>query len=440
MRRFALAIAVLASACAAALLLVPRPAPARAEDVLAQMLAEVAPASAEMRGEFCWLEDYGIGIKLTPVPVVSEEFPRLLAGEPAGTSAVSVGLYDCGPRGAQALLDSLAARGAKTQGSMEYNFQPRSSAGEVKGRSTAIQVSPSVSGMLLEFAHAGRTMALLLQTDGASALLGPRRDQLVREMTALSAATEPSVSPLMLDGRYACALAHWQRSGQRLHRKVVGGWLGLRLFAVSLSEFPDLGALQLELEARLDKAGFRRSAGKRPRVAGTEGFLGEYFGGDGFVQRILFAKLEGAYLVALMQGPEVAREDLARESEVLANGIARVDFSPPADAFGAFFGRVRAVRCLAWQDGRRVLWGALFDDGRQQPVTWRQEGIEWQIQLTQGGMVIEDRAGTVASSRDLNPLVDAAARALILRNPLTGDVELLLRVGSEKTTARLTLR
>lgn len=440
MRYTFLALAGLTAAAAALALLASRSLSIRAEDVVAKALLDSAPAAAEMRGEVSWLEDYGIGIKLTPVPLVSDEYPRLLAGEAPASATVSAALYDCGPGGSAALLERLQSRGAKAQGSILIDFTPRASAQKLQGRSTALQLEGNRSGLLVDFTNAGRSLALLLKTDGSSALLGPRRDQLLREMTVLSGAGAPSVSPLLLDGRYACALPHWRRSGERFHFAAGDGWLGLRVFSVALAEHTDLAALQLDLEARLEKAGFRRSAGRRPRVAGTEGFLGEYFGGDGFVQRILYAKLEGGYLVALMQGPEVAREDLARESETLANGIVRVDLAPPTDSYAAFFGRVRAVRCLAWQDGRRVLWGALFDDGRQQPVTWRQEGIEWQIQLTQGGQVIEDRAGVAASSRDLNPLVDVAARAVTLRNDARGEMELLLRVGSERTTTRITLR
>lgn len=440
MRRVFLAFAALVAVCAAALLLVPRPQAARAEDLLAEVLAKSAPASAEMRGETCWLEGYGIGIKLTPVPLVSDDYPRLLAGEAPGSATVTAGLYDCGTSGAKLLLGQLEARGAKAQGSIEYAFTPRMMGAEIKGRSTALQLDANTAGMLVEWTSAGRNFALLLQTGGANALLAPRRDQLAREMIHLPGVSEPSACPLLLDGHYACVLPGWQRSGQRFHHAVGDKWLGLRTFSVSATEFADLATLQQEIEGRLDRAGFKRSSGSRPRVAGTDGFLGEYFGGDGFVQRILYAKLDGGYLVALMQGPEALRDQVSQFAEVLARTIVRVDLAPPTDPFGAFFGRVRAVRCLAWQDGSRVLWGALFDDGRQQPVTWRQEGLEWQIQLTQGGQVLEDRGGTVNSSKDLNPLIDAESRAITMRKPVTGDVELVLRVGGEKTTARITLR
>lgn len=441
MRRVFAAAAFVVVALAATWALLPATRHLDASEVLHSALdASTLAAPGQLQGDLCWLEDYGIGIKLTPAPLVADNFPRLLAGDAPGSAPVTASLFECGPGGARLLLNLLEARGAKPQGTVDYPILPRVLGRELPARSTALVLAGGASALVVEWKQQDRCFALQLQSDSSSAQLLNRREQLLRDMIVLPGTETGSLCPLLVEGRYTCVLKGWSRSGQRFHKPVGATWLGMKLFQVSLAEFADISALQLDLESRLDKAGFRRSAGSRPRVAGADAFLGEYFGSDGFVQRILYARLEGAFLVGLVQGPEAARAEVTAGAEQLANSIVRVDLAPPPEAWGAYFGRVRGIRCLAWQEGDRVLWGAFFDDGRQQPVPWRQEGIEWSIQLTQGSQVMEERAGVAASSREFNPLVDAEPRAIRLRKPLPGDAELLLTIGGQKTSVRITLK
>ena len=104
------------------------------------------------------------------------------------------------------------------------------------------------------------------------------------------------------------------------------------------------------------------------------------------------------------------------------------------------FNNVRNIRCLAWQDGRRVRWGVLFDDSRNQPVLWRQEGIAWDMQMVHRGQVLKQRGGTINSSRALNPLVEPELRELPLAEDFEGDVELQLTVGGVRTKTTLTIK
>jgi hypothetical protein len=141
-----------------------------------------------------------------------------------------------------------------------------------------------------------------------------------------------------------------------------------------------------------------------------------------------------------LQAPEALRTTLSDEMDQFSRSLQTTGIGGSVGASTLFFSHVRNVRCLAWQNGRRVQWGALFDDSRQQPVIWRQDGIEWNIQMTKGGQMIREREGKVNSSRALNPLADADLRELALPDGFEGDVELQLTVGGVRTTTRLTIK
>lgn len=412
-----------------------RPATADAEGVLRTMLAGTADAPGGLRDEYCWLEDCGIGAPLAPVPVPGGEYPRLLAGDGGGKGGAA--LYETGPDGTGALVAKLTSAGAKAGTPAEISIAPRAGA-TIKGTSTPMQYADGAA-VVAGWQSAGRNFALLvrgLEADSAAA----RRDELLRQLVTLPGVGDGAMAPLLIEGRYAAVLDGWKRSGSRFYRAVGDQWLGLRMFAIDDTAYADIAALQLDVEAKLIRARFRRSAGSRPKVAGADAFLGEYYGSEGYVQRILYARLEGAYLVALMQGPEAARDEMGAQSEALARGIMRVNLER-ADAAGDLpFDRVRTLRCAAWQEGRRVVWGALFDDARGQPMLWRQGGVEWTVKATKGGQPLVEKAGRTGSSRDLNPLVDAQSRALELPADAAGEIELALEVGGRRASMRIELR
>jgi hypothetical protein len=330
----------------------------------------------------------------------------------------------------------MLSKGARAEAPAAFKFTPRNAA-EIPGQSAFFDLGNGTAALLTTFAHAGGEFALMLQPAGRSTL-EIMREELLSGMILLPAAA-PGAFPLLMDGRYACALPGWSRAGQRLFKPANGHSLGLRFFSISGGEFADLAALQLAIEERLQNAGYRRSDGQRDKIAGAEAFLGEYFGGsEGFVQRIWFAGLEGGYLVALMQGPAAARTELADAARAMAKTITRVDLSLPPAGGGADFAQVRTMRALAWQEGRAVRWGALFDDAGGGPALWRQRGVAWSARLLRDGREVAVQAGSADSSRELNPL--AGTLALELPDGVVGPVDVILRAGGQSASARITVR
>ncbi|MCC6465231.1 MAG: hypothetical protein IT463_07835 [Planctomycetes bacterium] len=405
----------------------------RAESVLARALGPAAAAVTTV-GEFTWLEEAGIGIKLPAAPA-SDGWPRLLAGEARGPAAA---LWELGPQGFAALQQRLEESGGRVAGSSDFTFMPRSGLREVRGRSVSVALKDG-RAVAVHWQAEGRAFALVV-SGGADTELLQRRDELLRESAVLPAVPVQGVAPLLFEGAYAFTLRDARRDGMRFVRETPQGRLALRMFQIKPGSFASLGDLQTDLEKRLERAGLRRSGGTRPTVAGQEGFAGEYFGDDGTVQRILYAQLDSGYLVALFHGPDALRETLTQTADAFAQSVTPLHLASRQEGPQAHFGLVRAVRCLAWQDGERVLWGALFDDSRQQPVLWRQSGVRWEVQLTRGGQVIEHGAGEASSSRDLNPLVNASTRGLAIPAGVQGPVEVVLDVGGQRTRTSLTLR
>jgi hypothetical protein len=435
MRTLAFGIFFIAAALLLALLPGPR---AGAEDVLARALDASISAASFRVGDYTWVEDCGIGVQLSPAPVTGGAFPRLLAGKWIDASR-SAALWELGPDGLKALQSRLEADGARFSGGEDYPFRPRGGGREVPARRSTVKLAGGREGVVADWSVAGRAYALLV-SDTAQAQASRRLDDLLRELVLIEGVEQGALAPLLLEGRYTVVLKGWQREVDRLRRRSPQGWFSLRVFQVPLTEYESLPRLHDEIENELKKVEIKRSAGLRPTIAGSEGFVGEYFGTDEFVQRIAYAKLEGGYLVALMQAPMAQRAGLADEMEQFTSSLQE---SGLGGAFGPaplYYNRVRNIRCLAWQDGGRVLWGAFFDDSRQQSVLWREDGVSWQIRMTHAGQALQERTGQVNSSRALNPLVDAELRALVLPEGFKGDVELALNIGGERTTTTLTIR
>lgn len=423
----------------AALLLALLPGPqASAGDVVARALDASTNTAAFRVGDFTWVEDCGIGVQLAPAPITDTAFPRLLAGKWIDSQR-SAALWELGPEGFKALQNRLEADGARFSGSDDYPFRPRAQTREIPARRSLVKLAGGLEGALVDWSAASRNYALMV-ADTAEGQASRRMDELLRELVLLDGVEQGSLAPLLFEGRYAVVLKGWRREADRLRRRTPQGWFSLRVFQVPLTDFENVGRLQYELESKLKAAGFERSAGLKPTIAGNEGFVGEYFGSDGFVQRIAYARLDGGYMVALMQAPEAQRAGLVDEMDQFTRSLQESGLGGARGAAPLYYNRVRNIRCLAWQDGNRVLWGAFFDDSRQQSVLWRDDGVSWQIRMTHAGQALREREGQVNSSRALNPLVDAELRALELPEGFKGDIELALNVGGERTTTTLTIR
>jgi hypothetical protein len=434
MRKFAFAIFLIE---AVVILAVSAPPRIDAGDVVARAL-DASMETADELGDYTWIEDCGLAIPLPAAPRSQEAFPRLLAGRRLDDSRTTA-LWELGPKGTASLQKQLEGEGVRFEVSENWAFRPRRHSQDVTAHRTGITLKDTRKGVVLDWVTAGRSYALVL-TDTSWELAQRRLDELIRNLVQLEGMEQECIAPLAFQGRYAYILKGWNRDGERMRRHTGQGWLSLRVFQVPLTDFENAGRLQFELEAKLDAAGFKRSAGLKPTIAGSEGFVGEYFGNDGFVQRVAYAKLDNGYLVALMQAPEALRTTLSEDMDSFTRSLQATGIGGESGAAPLFFSRVRNIRCLAWQDGRRVMWGALFDDSRQQPVIWRQEGVAWNIQMTKASQMVREREGAVNTSRALNPLVDAELRALDLPDNIEGDIELQLTVGGERTTTRLTIR
>jgi hypothetical protein len=434
MRKLAFAIFLVEAVVILAVMGPPR---ADAGDIVARAL-DASTESASELGSYTWVEECGLAVPIPAAPGKRDGFPHLLAGKRLDDTR-STALWELGPKGITSLQKQLEADGARFEVSENWPFRPRRHSQDVAAHRTGLTFKDLRKGVVLDWITSGRSYALVL-TDTSWELAQRRLDELLRELVQLEGVEQDCIAPLVFQGRYAYILKGWSRDGERMRRHTPLGWLSLRVFQVPLTDFENIGRLQFELEAKLDAAGFKRSAGLKPTIAGSEGFVGEYFGNDGFVQRVAYAKLDNGYAVALMQAPESLRTTLSDDMDAFTRSLQATGIGGESGAAPLFFSRVRNIRCLAWQDGRRILWGALFDDSRQQPVIWRQDDVTWNIQMTKASQMVREREGTANTSRALNPLVDAELRALDLPENITGDIELQLTVGGERTTTRLTIR
>lgn len=410
---------------------------ASAEDVVARALDASTSAATLRVGDHTWIEEAGIGIELHPAPPATD-FPRMLAGN-AWDGTRSAALWELGPEGVAALRRVLEQSGATLEGSTPAPWRPRGYPTELSALKTRLSFADARRGVMLDWSASGRRFAIVV-ADGSPDAADRKLDDLQRGMIMIDGVARNCIAPLMFEGRYTGVLSGWQRDDVRLRRREPQGWMSLRVFQVPATDFESIDRLQREVENSLKDAGIKRTGGQSPSILGSEGFIGEYSGTDLFVQRIAFARLPGGYLVALMQAPIALRAMLASEMDAFAASLRSTGLMASTSASPLPFHRVSRIRIHAWHDGDSLMWGVLFDDGRQQAVIWRQDAVNWSVQLTRAGEVIDERAGEINSSRALNPLVDADLRAMRLPRNFSGDVELVATVGGLTARTRLTLK
>ncbi len=431
-------IAILAAFAVLVALPSGHPARAGAEDVLDRALGTAA-ATTQRVGGYTWLEDCGIATRLAPAPGGSA-WPRLLAGD-APDGQGSAALWELGDAGFRGLQQRLESGGATFEASTAFRFQPRVFPAEITGNWTRVTLAGGRVAGVVDFSVNERKFAFVFSAIGGDDRLLARRDTVLHETMILPGVKAGSSAPLLLEGRYASVLPGWQRVGDRFYAKIGGGWLGLRMFQVAETDFVSMAALQTALESDLLAAGFKPASGSPATVADTSGFLREYSRPDDpYVQRVLYANLAGGYLVALMQAPIALRDHLESHMAQFVGSITRVDLGGSTGVPAPYFNEVRNVRCVAWQSGRQVNWGALFDDARHQPVAWRQDEVAWEITATREGEIVAQKSGATNSSRSLNPLVDADQRALAIPGDWIGPLELELKVGTQTARATVAIR
>lgn len=410
---------------------------ANAEDVIARALDASTPGATVQVGAHTWIEEAGIGIQLPPAPA-TESYPRMLAGK-VFDGTRSAALWELGTQGFGAIKAKLEAEGVSISDSQPAPWRPRLYPTELSAQQSKLTFSDARRGVMLDWRASGRHYAIVV-VDSSHEASDRKLNEVLRELVMLDGVEVNGIAPLLFQGRYACVLTGWQRDGERLRKRDAQGWMSLRVFQIAASDFESVGRLQFELENKLKDAGFDRSAGLKPTILNSEGFIGEYFGKDGFVQRIAYAKLDGGYLVALMQAPEALRAALTGEMDIFARTLQSSGLSGGTGPVPLYFHQVSKLRLHAWQDGGKVMWGVLFDDSRQQPVLWRQDAVAWKVQMMRGSEIIRENTGEANTSRALNPLVDSDLRGLVLPENFEDDVELTVTVGGLSAKTRLTIK
>ena len=408
-----------------------------AQDVVERTLTDSIQSASIRTGSHTWIEEAGIAIQLPPAPA-TDTYPHMLAGK-VFDGTRSAALWELGPEGIRALKKKLEAEGVSLSGNEPWPYRPKQYPADLAAQRTELSFSDARRGVMMDWGASGRNYAIVV-IDSSLEAAGRKLGELLREMIVLDGVERNSVAPLLFQGRYACVLKGWAIDGERMRKRDEQGWLSLRVFQVAATDFESVGRLQFELESQLKDAGFDRSAGLKPNVVNTEGFVGEYFGKDGFVQRIAYAKLEGGYMVALMQAPEALRGELTAEMDGFVRSLQVSGLNNSIGPAPLYFHQVSKLRVHAWQEGDRVLWGALFDDSRQQPVLWRQDPVTWKIIMMRGSEIIRERSGEANSSRALNPLVDSDLREMKLPENFMGDVDITLEVGGLTAKTRMTIK
>lgn len=391
-------------------------------------LARAAQADVQRLGAYHWLEAEGLATRLSPAPLAPRKGLALIAGDL--NLRTGVALWRLDERGVDALRLKLRASFAAAR-----DYSGLNGLGEaVAGKSYAFTLDNGARGLATTFSFGPRAYALVISAPGGVGDdLEVRRDLVLGDLWPLSPTAEDQLGLLLLEGRFVGRVSGYERAGRRLHRRAARALLTMNLFALSSREFASRDALQVALEEKLRERGLRRTGGVTLSVAGNEAYCGEYFA-PGMILRILYAELEGDYLLGLWQGPESARELLRLDAESLALSIKAAGLPNSDRPRPRPFAEATRLEVMAWQEGQRLLFGALFD------TLWVESGVKFEARLTQNGRTLATASGSADASLDFNPLGPAGPRSLNLPNDAKGEALFELKVGSLSASMRVTLK
>ncbi|GIK54047.1 MAG: hypothetical protein BroJett014_30200 [Planctomycetota bacterium] len=404
-----------------------RAAPLEA-DFASTLARASAGAEVQRLGAYHWLEGEGLATRLPPAPLAPGKGLALIAGEQ--NTRTGVALWRLDERGVEALRLRLRASLAPAR---DYNGL--NGLGEaVAGKSHSFTLESGARGLLTVFAFGKRAYALVLSAPGGVGEdLELRRDAVLADLWPLAPTADDQLGLLLLEGRFAGLVSGYERAGRRLHRRAGRLLLSLSLFALSPREYGSRDALQVALEEKLRERGLRRTGGVTLPVAGSEAYCGEYFA-PGTILRVLYAELGGDYLVGLWQGPESARELLRLDAEAFALSLKAADLPNADRPRPRPLAEATRLEVMAWQEGRRLSFGALFD------TLWIESGVKYEARLTQNGRTLATALGSADASFELNPLGPAGPRSLNLPGDARGEAMFELKVGSLNASLRVTLK
>lgn len=432
MQRLLLPMLLIASlACALWALAAPGHALAPELD-LALRAANGRSAETSRVGEYYWLESEGMASRLAPAPMPPASGLALLAGE-KNLNAPSLALWRLDERG----LEFLRARlGATFMPPRDFGLTTINGA-NLQGKSMDLSLQSGARGLATTFALGQRNYALVISAPGGvNDNLEVRRDEVLTNLWPVIEPQGECLVPLLMEGRFACKLAGYTRVGSRFQKRAAKGFISVRLFSISGSDFATRDALQLELEARVRKLGWGRTNGASILLAGEEAYSGQYFT-PGSLERILLAKLGEDYLVALFHGSEsdVAPAFLRLESDSFAASCKPTGLPiPKSEGPRKNVGDAGRLEVSAWQQEGNLLWGALFDN------VWREEGISYEAKLTQGARTLASSNGLSQSSLEFNPLGASGPRKLPLPSDAKGEALFEVRIGPARASTRVMLK
>lgn len=421
--------ALLLAALGIGVLALAAPAPLRA-DPLEFALRSLHAADTSLRvGDYSWLENDGLAVKLAPAPLAAPKGLALLATDVRAGRA-SVALWRLDSRGMAPLVKQL---GANVQATRDFSTISANDVA-VSGKQTEFTLTIGVRGQLSVFTLGRVEYALVITAPGGVGDdLAQRRDETLAQIYVVIAPEEGLLAPLLVEGRFAGRLKGYARNGRRFEMRAPRGWISASLLTVAGGEFGSRDALQFELEQRLKAQGLRRTGGDTPSGNwGIEMYCGQYFT-QGHITRIVYAKLGDDFLVAVFHGHESARELLEQESMSFGKSLRPTGLPQNAPPPRPTLSQAGTMEISAWQEGTTLHWGALFER------PWRENNVAFEAKISQNGKTLTSASGAADSSLEFNPL-GPNPRTLNLLPEFKGEVLLDVRVGTLSASLRVTLR